>query len=410
MSTPNLLVVIPTRNRASFAINAVRSVIDQSDCRVMISDNSTEPAEQQQLASYVEQNCADRVQYIRPPRSLPMTPHWDWAMANALAQGDVTHITYLTDRMMFLKGAVTELLDLLVSYGDKPLSFGNDSVKDDKEPVVLCQRGQSGRFYEIRSSHLLKQFADVNIVYPALPRLMNCAVPVELVRSLHSKYGNYFTSVSPDFNFAFRILGETEAVYFYDRSLMVDYGVYRSNGNNFPYGIVNKDSIDFGANLEVKAVTFPTPVDTLAIVPNCILHEYVEVANDNNGKFPAIDQSKYLTFLVNSVYQYQNAESRQKMLDQLRGELGGTSIIWHRLKGIAHRLSNSARIRWHNLRKPDQPYISFTCFNSVDAALAFASQRRAIDSGYGDIIRERFGGSGEGVRVLREDSTKGLAV
>jgi len=403
MRMSNLLVVIPTRNRADFAINAIRSVASQSDCKVLVSDNSTDPLEQQKLSNYANENYRSQVTYVRPPKSLAMTPHWDWAMQNAMGIKDITHVTYLTDRMMFLQGAVLELLDLLATYRDKPLSFGNDSVKDGTMPVVLCQRGQSGKLYKIESSHLLEQFADVNIVYPALPRLMNSAVPVELIKGLHSRYGNYFASVSPDFNFAFRILREVGSVYYYDRSLMVDYGVYRSNGNNFPYGVLNKEAKDFSDNLETEAVSFPTPVDTIAIVPNCILHEYVEVANSSSdSKFPQIDQSRYLTFLVRSVYQYQNPESRERMLKQLRAHLGRTSILWYRLRSAGRRLSNSARIRWHNLRKPDQPYISFRSFDSVDAALSFANQRRAVNPGYGDITKERFGGYGKGVTTLLE--------
>ncbi len=54
----NLLVVIPTRNRAELAINAINSVLSQENCELelIVSDNSTDDAEVSRLADYFHQS------------------------------------------------------------------------------------------------------------------------------------------------------------------------------------------------------------------------------------------------------------------------------------------------------------------------------------------------------------------
>ena len=101
----NLLIVIPTRNRANFAINAINSVLEQENCNleVIVSDNSTDEADILKLSSYCHQLDDKRLRYICPPKPLTMAQHWDWAMRQALQISSANHIAFLTDRTLFAK-------------------------------------------------------------------------------------------------------------------------------------------------------------------------------------------------------------------------------------------------------------------------------------------------------------------
>src|SRR5687768_14594798 len=77
----SLGLVIPTRNRARLAIEAVRSVLNEQGCRfeVFVSDNSTDETEVRRLADFCAQEADPRLTYLRPEAALGMPAHWDWA-------------------------------------------------------------------------------------------------------------------------------------------------------------------------------------------------------------------------------------------------------------------------------------------------------------------------------------------
>src|SRR6476620_12635999 len=103
MTYTGIVVVIPTRNRSAIAMNAVRSVLDQpvENLHALVSDNSTIEAEREALAAFCSSQNDERLRYVRPPKPLPMAEHWEWALDEALGSSQASHVTYLTDRMMF---------------------------------------------------------------------------------------------------------------------------------------------------------------------------------------------------------------------------------------------------------------------------------------------------------------------
>src|SRR5688572_106568 len=96
-------IVIPTRNRAELAQNAIRSVLEQPSCKitVVVSDNSTIPSEVDRLKKFCNELDDKRVKYVRPPKAMAMANHWEWALAQILQIPNVSHVLYLTDRMIF---------------------------------------------------------------------------------------------------------------------------------------------------------------------------------------------------------------------------------------------------------------------------------------------------------------------
>ena len=69
MSYTGTVVVIPTRNRAAIAMNAIRSALDQpvGNLNVLVSDNSTLEKERETLAAFCSSQSGERLRYIRPP-------------------------------------------------------------------------------------------------------------------------------------------------------------------------------------------------------------------------------------------------------------------------------------------------------------------------------------------------------
>ena len=96
---PFFSVVIPTRNRPNLLPTAVQSVLEQDcgDFELLISDHS-DPERTAETQAVLAGALADpRVKYLRPPRTLSMVEHWEWAVRQAI--GEYTGV--LTDRMAY---------------------------------------------------------------------------------------------------------------------------------------------------------------------------------------------------------------------------------------------------------------------------------------------------------------------
>ncbi len=250
-----LLIVIPTRNRADFAVRAIKSVLEQEGCsfEIIVSDNSTEEAEVCKLSTFCEQLNDNRLNYIKPPKPLPMTEHWDWAMHQALELSQFSHIGYLSDRTLFLKSRLQSLEKILIKYSDKVVSYRFDKLKDIDSPILLFQPLQTGKVFEVKSTLILKFYADVERI-EVVPKMLNCIVPRTIIAAVKEKTGSYFSSVSPDYNFAFNCLDIVDSILFYDSPLLLSYGRDRSNGKNMLEGTFQKDSLDFIKNMNIAGV------------------------------------------------------------------------------------------------------------------------------------------------------------
>ncbi len=370
----NLLIVIPTRNRAELAINAINSVLSQENCELelIVSDNSTDEAEVSRLADYVHQSDDKRLRYIRPPKILPMTEHWNWAMQQALEISQSNHITFLTDRLLFAKNCLQNLQSILTKYPAKIVSYTFDSIEDSKTPVSLSQVRYTGKLFEIESASVLKLYAEMERIQ-ALPKMLNSVAPRELMTKIFEKYGNYFFSISPDYNLAFRSLDLEESILYYDRPLLISYGNNRSNGWNVLQGNFNQDALDFIKNLSSTEICFDSPVKAIWVLPNAIIHEYCcAKPHAVSDKFSEINQKKYLLSLVENVISYKNETMRIEMLKKLRAALGSDLTKYHAQAAIEHK-RRGLKIRLHNLTNSASPYLLKTNFENVEDAINFAT-------------------------------------
>jgi hypothetical protein len=314
-----LLVVVPTRNRARLARAAVTSALGQlADGHILVSDNSTDPAEVEELASFSTGLDPATLTYVRPPRPLSMTGHWQWALQRGLQLPGLTHVLYLTDRMVFKKGALHRLLDLTAQNAGRVISYNHDRIDDFERPVRLEQRDWTGSVFDVPSAHLLNLTARA-IMPPCLPRMLNCIAPVGTLAQIQRRFHDVFSSVSPDYAFAYRLLATVEGILYYDASPLVHYALDRSNGASFARGVSSKDSLDFIANVPDASTNAAAPIPAFRTATNPIFHEYGVVRAQVAG-LPEVDRFQYLGMIDFDCRQLRDPSLYRETRSLLRAE------------------------------------------------------------------------------------------
>ncbi len=356
MSYGATTVVIPTRNRASLAKAAIASVLDQRlpDVRILVSDNSTSEEDPQILRTHCEKLDQPIVGYVRPLAPMPMSAHWDWVIHRAL-DGGASHVLYLTDRMIFKAGELGPLLDIARRFPGRVISYNGDRVDDFTSPVFLQQRPWSGKLLEVPSSHLLNLSS--RAVHPAcLPGMLNCIVPAVILQDIERRFGTVFASISPDFCFAYRCLAVVDAIFFYDKPLLIQYSIDRSNGLSYARGVASTDSTDFRHQLGTVRMNYAAPVPEFQTITNAVLHEYNVVKQESgSSRFKEIDRFQYLGATQRALAWIEDPSLAREM-HALLGAQG-----WSRAKHARWVLGKVRALLRHNslgvLRRTVMPFV-----------------------------------------------------
>ena len=244
-----LVVVIPTRNRSQLAQRALESVLSQgAPVAVFVSDNSTSEEHSATLRAACGQYDSNQVRYARPPSSLIMVKHWQWALEQARREFDGSHITVLTDRMVFARNVLPKLSRIMLRYPTLTISYNHDRIDDDTLPVRLEQVPWTGRVYGLDSAELLRLASQLRLL-PVLPRLLNCVTPFATLEALNARYGPPGNSISPDYMFCFRVLGQQQHIGFWDYPALVHYAASQSNGASYARGSDTATMQDFKAHV-----------------------------------------------------------------------------------------------------------------------------------------------------------------
>jgi glycosyltransferase involved in cell wall biosynthesis len=318
MTYTGIVVVIPTRNRSAIAVNAVRSVLDQpvENLHVLVSDNSTTEAEREALAAFCSSQNEDRLRYVRPAEPMPMAEHWEWALDEALRFFSTSHVTYLTDRMMFRRDALKDAVTAATLHAGKVITYNMDRILDHVRPIRVEQYQGSGRLLEVETVALSRDLSRA-IFRASLPRMLNSIVPVELFARIRERFGNVFLSIAPDFRFCCRCLELEDTLIFYDKSLLFHYALDRSNGATVSRGEVSTDNVDFAANLPVdnSRRNYATPIPGMITATNAVFNEYLLFKQETNSpRFFDIDLRKYLAANAEEVREFGDEKLRDEML------------------------------------------------------------------------------------------------
>lgn len=311
------VVVIPTRNRAPLAKNAIRSVLEQevANVHVLVSDNSVDETQKDDLARFIASIDDPRLRYVRPPQSLSMTAHWQWVIQEALSSYEASHFLYLTDRMMFRPRGLEEVLDRVSVYSNKVISYNHDRILDEHLPIRIEQYPNTGKLLELKTLRLSYLYS--RGIFPhCFPRMLNCVVPRSLLVRIQERWGNVFDSVAPDFNFCCRCLEMEDSILYYDKAPIFHYAIDRSNGFSEARGKLTPDYRDFTAQITAQGVirNSATPIPKLATVINAVYQEYIALKEETNSpRFFDIDLQRYLEV---------NAQDLELMVDpDLKAEM-----------------------------------------------------------------------------------------
>src|ERR1700752_335544 len=391
MAYTGTVVVIPTRNRSAIAMNAIRSVLDErlENVEVMVSDNSTSETEREALAAFCNTRGDARLRYVRPPEPLAMPAHWQWALGQALAFYQASHVTYLTDRMMFRTGSLAEALKLASLNVDKIVSYNMDRIVDHVRPIRVEQYPATQKLVEIQTVELSRLLSQ-SIFHAGLPRMLNCIVPREVFARMQERFGDVFSSIAPDFRFCCRTLEMEETILYYDKSLLFHYALDRSNGATVSRGQVSTDNVDFAANLPVDNArrNYATPIPQLITAVNAVFNEYLAFKQETNSpRFFELDLEKYLQANAEEIRQFENKDLRDEMLallaskgfrnpDQNQTDNGRISVgkrLSAKLKRVATAPSTTGAwlfaARTFGIKPPSQNLFEF---DTLDSAIDYA--------------------------------------
>ena len=315
------VIVVPTRNRAAIAMNAIRSVLEQTvdDIQVLVSDNSTIESERTVLASFCSVQKDPRLRYLRPPQSLSMSSHWEWAIQEALQFYRASHFIYLTDRMMFRTVALKDVLNIAALYPTKIISYNHDRIIDSEQPIRVQQYAVSGKLLEVTTERLSYLYSQA-VLHLALPRMLNCIVPREILERIRLRFGNIFCSISPDFVFCCRCLDMEDSILFYDKAPIFRYALNRSNCATVTRGEMTPDNADFTNSLSVanSIRTYATPIPQLITAVNAAFNEYfLYQQQTKSSRFFEVNLQKYLNANAEEIAEVVDPSLRAAMLELL---------------------------------------------------------------------------------------------
>ncbi|WP_250633233.1 glycosyltransferase [Pinirhizobacter soli] len=306
MTSTSLGVIIPTRNRADLAMASIESALKwtgDARVRVLVSDNSTDASESLRLREFVA-GLQGKVELIHPDSSLGMTDHWNFAINQALASTMCSHFMFLTDRMLFKRGAMEIITGACERWPYDVVCFTYDRVQDYGSPIVYRPLPRSFDTYRIASKDLLAMSSRMAIP-SCLPRMLNSIAPREHLEFLRDKGGSVFASIAPDYNFCYATLLARQEIVYIDRSLLVNYAQGRSNGASFSRGKMSTDSKDFLATSTSGGINHRSPIPAVITVGNAVIHEYMVAKLGPGGQdMPVIQMDRYLDFLAGEVAAY----------------------------------------------------------------------------------------------------------
>jgi hypothetical protein len=175
--------------------------------------------------------------------------------------------------------------------------------------------------------------------------MLNCIVPRAVFHEIERRFGTIFASISPDFCFAYRCLDVVSSILFYDKPLLIQYSIDRSNGLSYARGIASLDSADFLRQLSGVRMNYAAPVPEFQTITNAVLHEYCVVKQESGSpKFQEIDRFAYLGATERALNWIEDPSLKAAMRRLLR-EQG-----WNRRKHYAWVLGKIAALLRHNFR------------------------------------------------------------
>lgn len=293
-----IAAIIPTRNRARYAMSAARSLLDQdSRIDIYLCDNSSSPG---LLAEFCQEE--RRVTYLRPASELPMAENWDWAVRQAMERSAATHFTIHYDRKHSKAGSWDRLSALASIRPDQLISFPVDQITSQPPPLRLWQTPWTGKAYSITTVRLAEMIASGRLANcgQALPIFSNCLIPRAVLRSIVDRFGDVCKSTGPDSAFLARFLALHDSYTHHDRAQGVLLAPDRSIGMSYLRG-KGKDFPDFLGMIGDRPWLDAAPVPGISLGNNLLYHEYELVRRATADRLPPFDRDAILRDLASDL-------------------------------------------------------------------------------------------------------------
>jgi glycosyltransferase involved in cell wall biosynthesis len=295
LMVPRFSIVITTRNRADLVVNSLQSVLEQdfTDFEVIVSDNSDEVpvgAARKALGAMLED---ERVRYVRPETVLPMTAHWEWAVAHA--QGE--YVGILTDRMVIRLYTLSTVDSVLRGNDLDLICYERANIVEDDGGYIVPSTDTQINFKVRRTEEFIEAFSKSDYRRLDNPRFLNGFASAALLTSFRQKYGSIFTGIAPDYSFLMRVLDDRDEVYFVENTLLLKHSEDRSNGKSFTHMKMTRASQDFLERMRKEQSEFvrlaPLPDDVMMIT-NLMAREYeIGRGGQKSGKLKAINNQAF---------------------------------------------------------------------------------------------------------------------
>lgn len=323
MSLP-LTIVIPTRNRADLAQNAAESCLIQrlTGDRVIISDNSTLEEHSVRLQVFCKQSDTE---YVRPDKPCSMSAHWSWLLSRAISGEWGDRLILLTDRMVFKSGALQDLRRIATKFPMETVVYPIDAVRDDELPIRLLLHDWTGRLARVPSEKAITLLLRAAMPL-CVPLLLNTMVPVSSLRRMAEFYPIICDTIAPDYSFCLKFLDTHDHYIFFDKPILLQYALGRSNGRSFTSGRNTPERQDFLQNLPpATKMNQLAPIPEIPVAANTAAHEYVSMTRRRTLRiFPPLDLPAYYEALRHQILQIEDERERNRLLELLPPSTNGS--------------------------------------------------------------------------------------
>lgn len=361
---PLLSIVIPTRNRPDLLTNALASVLDQErvDLEVVISDNSDETCAKKNK-DFIDGLRNPIVRYVKPSSVLPMVNHWEWAVEHA----NGTYVGILTDRMMFKKGALRRIGEIVQLREPGLLAYGFDYLSGATSPYRYVKGSESGNISETRAVDIFKscQRGESSILWP---RMMNCVCKNVVLEDLRTNYGGVFSGVAPDYSFCYRVMDWLGGCLTLNSALIISAGSRVSNGASFLGNTDAATSQDF-----VKLTGTIRSSHNRQILENVLIPWTAPVSGNIEILEYLIAREKQVSGLLEPIdySAYYRVQFRQLLLIRIRG--GNTDAADQALEVYRRRYKLKVSKAWLKLRY-FTGYVARVLRNRMKRLFGFSNQ------------------------------------
>lgn len=225
MSQPFVSVIIPTHERAQYAVQTIRSMLAlQGEVEVVVCDTSAEDLISAELHDSPH---LSRLKLVRPGKTLSVVDNFNTALAAATGK----YLTFIGDDdfvseqiLTVANWAEVHQIDA-IKFSFPTLYFWPDfrhKTQDDAIAGTLRTSPFSGKVtpHDAKAA-ALQALANFGGGVMEMPRAYAGLVSMDLVKRIQEKYGPLFGGVSPDIYSAFLISQEARKCVYIDYPVIV---------------------------------------------------------------------------------------------------------------------------------------------------------------------------------------------